>query len=1166
MRAVDRSELVKHASEESCWIVIEGYVYDITNFKSHPGGFNRIFQFGGQDATREFQAVRHHSAHQYMASMLVGRLARGREGSPTDGEAEVEEDDEKQPQASRQHVVSFAPEQPAHIRALTGGFRGHRTARPGDPMWSTRCRGFLPSRDPLVKLERPVYAVLHELCELMPAALADGSFRSLVEQNIERFRPIAAAIEAEEGDGSEEVLERVHALYGYIGKGYVHGSAADAKAPLVVPDFLAAGWLTAADRIGRHPTIDYADCVLNNWQRIDPKGGITPENIRLLHRFTGLLDEEWFLKTHVIIESEAAGVISAIYDGYQAVQSRDIEALLRSLSWMEQAMSHVASNCLRIMFDRRDEAGGAGGTACCDPFFFFHRFRPYISSWSAVFEGQYEEASKAKCATLTKQLEMLDALEAEGPEGLPTLTAHRSHLRQALSDLQKRQSLCGPSGAMSTLLPMCDAFLEISMSSDELGTMLAKFEQYMPAKHREALAAVRSNPARSFVLQLREHGCEQALTLVDHFNACVRRVLDFRWRHLSYIEEYVVRPRGMADARGTGGTPAFEYLNQHISDTEAALIPLLDPPLDDASDGAGHARAEGLSGTGVPLLLPERAIGLRDGASLDESRRSVEDALAQIDDIWLVTEHNGLLPPAAPLGVEALPISWQPLIALLLSLPAACVPPATYCDAVEARAGALPADLSALTGRWEEERARALVSFIVAGWHAAAKTNGKPRSPPEPLARLAALLSARLGRAAGLDMIDTILYNWRLRGVFSASPLTTPRGGEAAAGPDGTSDSRGTGAPALPAALAAVVADHGRSRSLSDSPQLVGLAGPASPFDRTARPVMATMPHVVPVQRFLCVEEEDWFVRLHVTLASEFGRVVGAARACLGAQSVDARQRSLQQLEQAIEVLVKVHYEAGIGSMPGKSAPNVRPVLLQQRMAHFYDHVPEIGLEPLRQRAARIYCATGVDQSCLLHLLGVECDRAKPHAMQTFREWQESATMPEAHRAYLAELRRTAHPMRDVVEKEVGVRKLTVQQLARLELAHNNCIDMLLRYFTRRWELVRMMFGEEASRHLTFDWEQERACIAEARLRLLVHRRALAAGSASPESQHLSRVSSTASLPVTGGTGASPGSAAGTGAEPQQRPASAPVSSATSGDEEEEEERPLTTPGDTADE
>ena len=59
-----------------------------------------------------------------------------------------------------------------------------------------------------------------------------------------------------------------------------------------------------------------------------------------------------------------------------------------------------------------------------------------------------------------------------------------------------------------------------------------------------------------------------------------------------------------------------------------------------------------------------------------------------------------------------------------------------------------------------------------------------------------------------------------------------------------------------------------------------------------------------------------------------------------------------------------------------------------------------------------------------------------------------------AHRAFLAELRITSRPMRELVEKEVGVRKLTVQELARLELAHNNCTDMLLRYFTVRSALA----------------------------------------------------------------------------------------------------------------
>ena len=47
----------------------------------------------------------------------------------------------------------------------------------------------------------------------------------------------------------------------------------------------------------------------------------------LLNRFTGLLDEEWFLKTHVIIESEASSVVSAIYDACNAIRNADKDRL-----------------------------------------------------------------------------------------------------------------------------------------------------------------------------------------------------------------------------------------------------------------------------------------------------------------------------------------------------------------------------------------------------------------------------------------------------------------------------------------------------------------------------------------------------------------------------------------------------------------------------------------------------------------------------------------------------------------------------------------------------------------------------------------------------------------------------------------------------------------------
>lgn len=49
------SEVAKHASASSCWLVIDGKVYDVTKFiPFHPGG-SAILQGCGKDATRLFE-------------------------------------------------------------------------------------------------------------------------------------------------------------------------------------------------------------------------------------------------------------------------------------------------------------------------------------------------------------------------------------------------------------------------------------------------------------------------------------------------------------------------------------------------------------------------------------------------------------------------------------------------------------------------------------------------------------------------------------------------------------------------------------------------------------------------------------------------------------------------------------------------------------------------------------------------------------------------------------------------------------------------------------------------------------------------------------------------------------------------------------------------------
>ncbi|ANB14631.1 Cyb2p [Sugiyamaella lignohabitans] len=51
-------EIKKHTTKESCWVVLHGKVYDVTDFLSrHPGGQKAILRVAGKDATEEFDII-----------------------------------------------------------------------------------------------------------------------------------------------------------------------------------------------------------------------------------------------------------------------------------------------------------------------------------------------------------------------------------------------------------------------------------------------------------------------------------------------------------------------------------------------------------------------------------------------------------------------------------------------------------------------------------------------------------------------------------------------------------------------------------------------------------------------------------------------------------------------------------------------------------------------------------------------------------------------------------------------------------------------------------------------------------------------------------------------------------------------------------------------------
>ncbi|KAI9050543.1 hypothetical protein LZ554_005704 [Drepanopeziza brunnea f. sp. 'monogermtubi'] len=52
------AEIAKHNSRESCWVIVHGKAYDVTDFlPEHPGGPKIILKYAGRDATEEYEPI-----------------------------------------------------------------------------------------------------------------------------------------------------------------------------------------------------------------------------------------------------------------------------------------------------------------------------------------------------------------------------------------------------------------------------------------------------------------------------------------------------------------------------------------------------------------------------------------------------------------------------------------------------------------------------------------------------------------------------------------------------------------------------------------------------------------------------------------------------------------------------------------------------------------------------------------------------------------------------------------------------------------------------------------------------------------------------------------------------------------------------------------------------
>jgi cytochrome b involved in lipid metabolism len=51
-------EISENNKKSSCWVVLNGSVYDLTNYlRDHPGGASKIMEYAGRDCTKAFSMI-----------------------------------------------------------------------------------------------------------------------------------------------------------------------------------------------------------------------------------------------------------------------------------------------------------------------------------------------------------------------------------------------------------------------------------------------------------------------------------------------------------------------------------------------------------------------------------------------------------------------------------------------------------------------------------------------------------------------------------------------------------------------------------------------------------------------------------------------------------------------------------------------------------------------------------------------------------------------------------------------------------------------------------------------------------------------------------------------------------------------------------------------------
>lgn len=368
-----------------------------------------------------------------------------------------------------------------------------------------RSRGFLPEHDPLIGFPSDSeFAGLDEIGRDLPSLLQEPGFRDYA-----RSLDIPLWPENRVAPSDVPELRLYYVRVGFLASAYINQVGQEPSK--VLPANLALPLCRACKLLNRPPILSYDGYALYNWKRFHKDGPIALGNIDTVQNFVHLYDEHWFILVHVEIEAIAARILDAIATAQAAFDANAFGPIDDAVRDIAAAVNEQVRVLRRI-------------PEKMDPALYFQTFRPYIR----FFENVEYEA------------EVAGAHVAAG------------------SAARLRISFRGETGAQSSIMPLLVAFMKIPHRTSMLTSHLIDMRNYMPAEHRDLIAAVEAMPSI------------RTMASKHNFNAVLDAMAEFRSVHYGWAQEYINRRTD--DPRGTGGTPYMEWLKQLIDETLAFKI------------------------------------------------------------------------------------------------------------------------------------------------------------------------------------------------------------------------------------------------------------------------------------------------------------------------------------------------------------------------------------------------------------------------------------------------------------------------------------------------------------------------------------------------------------------------------------------------------------------